>query len=123
MIERELYMKQIRPFMDKDIVKVLTGIRRSGKSVLLQLIKRELLKQGVSEENIIELNFESNFLPFRKEVTAVCEYFENLFKGSTTKKYVLLDKIQDLTDWEKMINAFMIDYHVDIYITGSNAKL
>lgn len=123
MIKRDIYMKQILPFIDKDIVKVMTGLRRSGKSIMLKLIQEELLDSGKKQEHMLSINFESKLLPFRKDVDAVYQYIKDFILKDSHKKYLFLDEIQDLDKWETMINACMIDFDVDIYITGSNAKL
>ena len=123
MIKRERYMKRIRPFIDKEVVKVLTGIRRAGKSVMPELIKEELEKDGVREERFISLNFES--LANAKYCTAETLYEELCKRMSNIKDkvYIFLDEIQEVADWEKCINSMRVDYNCDIYITGSNAKL
>ena len=123
MIKRERYIQRIRPFIDKDVVKVLTGIRRSGKSVMLELIKDELGKNGVREEQFISLNFES--LANAKFCTAEVLYEElgKRIDKIKDKAYIFLDEIQEVADWEKCINSMRVDYNCDIYITGSNAKL
>lgn len=123
MIERERYMKRICPFIDKDVVKVLTGLRRAGKSVMLELIKDELIKNGVNEDRFISLNFES--LANEKYCTAKALYEELCKRMSDIKDkaYIFLDEIQEVADWEKCINSMRVDYNCDIFITGSNAKL
>ena len=123
MIMRERYMQQIRDFMDKPVVKVLTGMRRSGKSALLELTQEELLSRGVSRQNIIFMNFESlryeslkNYKALYEEITARVEQTEG-------RVYLLLDEIQEVTSWEQAVNSFRVDFDCDIYVTGSNAKL
>lgn len=123
MIKKDIYMKQILPFIDKDIVKVMTGLRRSGKTTMLKLIQEELLDIGEKQDHMLSINFESKLLPFHKDVDAVYQYIKDFILKDTHKKYLFLDEIQDLDKWETMINACMIDFDVDIYITGSNAKL
>lgn len=123
MIQRDLYMEQIRPFIDKDIIKVMTGIRRCGKSVMLKLIQDELISEGKDQKNMLFLNFESKLLPFHKTANDTFDYIKDFILASKEKKYLFLDEIQDLDNWEDMINALMIDFDVDIYITGSNARL
>ena len=120
MINRELYMEQITPFIDKPFVKVITGIRRCGKSVVLRLISEELLRRGVSEDYIIYMNFESFEWIDMKEAKALYAHIQETTKASG-KYYILLDEIQEVTDWEKAVNAFLVDLDVDIYVTGSNA--
>ena len=122
MINRELYMEQITPFIDKPFVKVITGIRRCGKSVVLRLIREELLRRGVSEDHIIYMNFESFEWMDVKEAKALYTYIREVTKVSG-KYYILLDEIQEVTDWEKAVNAFLVDLDADIYVTGSNSRL
>lgn len=123
MINREIYMKKIRPFMDKDIVKVMTGIRRCGKSVMLKLIQKELENRGIGRERMLALNFESRMLPCEKNPDAVFQYVRGFTEKSEGRVYLFFDEIQDLNVWEELVNALLIDFDVDIYITGSNAKL
>lgn len=123
MIERELYMSRIRPFMNQNIVKVLTGIRRCGKSVMLQLIKEDLIKQGISADQFLFINFESKAEEYVHSAEESYQYISRFSKQCESKVYLLLDEVQELIGWETMINACMIDLDVDIYITGSNAKM
>lgn len=123
MIERELYMKRIRPFIGKDIVKVLTGIRRCGKSVMLELIKAELMAQGVQESCILSINFETRAVDYVKDIERAYHFIQSYAEEAGQKIYLLLDEVQELEEWERMINSCMIDLDVDIYITGSNAKM
>ena len=125
MTKRELYIEKIKPFIDKDIIKVLTGIRRSGKSVMLKLIMEELKQNGIDEKQFININFEN--LINRELTTADKLHKYILKKASEIKKkcYIFLDEIQEVKDWEKCINSLRVneEYNFDIYITGSNAKL
>lgn len=123
MIRRELYISKIRPFMGKDIVKVLTGIRRCGKSVMLELIKEELKENGIDESTFLSVNFESKSVDYVKSVDLTYAYIRDFAKNHSGKIYLFLDEIQELKDWEKVINSCMIDFDCDIYITGSNARL
>lgn len=123
MIKREMYMRRIRPFIGGELVKVMTGIRRSGKSVMLELIKEELTENGISSEQFISMNFEdmrnSHFLnaqTLHDEIIARAS-------GIDGKKYLFFDEIQEVRDWEKCINSFRVELDCDIYITGSYAKL
>lgn len=125
MTKRELYMEKIKPFIDKDIIKVLTGIRRSGKSVMLKLIMEELKQNKIDEKQFININFE-NLINI--ELTTADKLHEYILKkASEIKKkcYIFLDEIQEVKDWEKCINSLRVneEYDFDIYITGSNAKL
>lgn len=123
MIKRELYMKRIRPFIGTDLVKVMTGIRRCGKSVMLDLIKEELKESGISAAQFITFNFEdmrnANFC------TATALHDEVVRRASeiSGKVYLFFDEIQEVTDWEKCINSLRVERDCDIYITGSNARL
>ena len=123
MISREQYMSKIRPFMNQPIIKVLTGIRRSGKSVMLELIQKELIQQGINEAFFISINLESKMNPFVITIDGIYEYINKTATESKEKIYLFFDEIQELDGWEAMINAIMIDFDADIYITGSNAKL
>lgn len=123
MIKREIYMSRIRPFMNQNIIKVLTGIRRSGKSVMLELIQEELHLQGVSDGQILSVNLESSNNAFVSSIDGIYSYINNFASTVVGKVYLFFDEIQELDSWEKMINSCMIDFDTDIYITGSNAKL
>ncbi len=123
MIKREIYLSKIRPFMNQDIVKVLTGIRRSGKSVMLELIQEELRLQGVSDRQILSVNLESKNNAFVSSVDNIYAYVKSFASAVDGKAYLFFDEIQELDGWETMINSCMIDFDADIYISGSNAKL
>ena len=123
MIKREMYMKRIRPFIGNDLIKVMTGIRRAGKSVMLELIQEELIASGIDADNFICINFEDlrnvhllNAMALHEEILKRAEQL----KG---KVYLFFDEIQEVEDWEKCINSFRVSLDCDIYITGSNAKL
>ena len=125
MTKRELYIEKIKPFIDKDIIKVLTGIRRSGKSVMLKLIMEELKQNKIDEKQFININFENLI---NRELTTADKLHEYILKkASEIKKkcYIFLDEIQEVKNWEKCINSLRVneEYDFDIYITGSNAKL
>ena len=125
MTKRELYIEKIKPFINKDIIKVITGIRRSGKSVMLKLIMEELKQNKIDEKQFININFE-NLINI--ELTTADKLHEYILKkASEIKKkcYIFLDEIQEVKDWEKCINSLRVneEYDFDIYITGSNAKL
>lgn len=122
MIKREFYLNQIRPFIDKPIIKVLTGIRRSGKSAILLMIKEELIHRNVGEDNIIYINFESMLYSDITNAKELYTYIKTKINNSK-KYYILLDEIQEVKGWEKAINSFLVDFDCDIYITGSNSKL
>ncbi len=123
MIKRELYLKKIRNFIDKPVIKVITGMRRSGKSMILKLISQELLERGISSQNIIYINFESLMFSDLTEFRALYNHVIENSQTLTGKIYILLDEIQEVEHWEKAVNSFMVDLDYDIYITGSNANL
>ncbi len=121
MINRELYMNKLFAYKDTEFIKVITGIRRCGKSSLLKLFMQKLLEQN-SKENVIYMNFESF------EFDDVLDYRDmyNKIKEKINKKeknYILLDEVQRVKEWEKCVNALTVDFNSDIYITGSNAYL
>jgi len=119
MIKRELYMERIRPFIGKDIVKVITGLRRSGKSVLLNLLRDEI----GDPKHSIYLNFESKGNTRYRNPDALYAYIALKIGDSKDKWYLFFDEIQEVSNWEEVINSFRVDFDVDVYITGSNAKL
>ena len=119
MIKRELYMERIRPFIGQDIVKVITGLRRSGKSVMLNLLRDEINDM----EHSIYLNFESKKNAKYTNADTLYEYVIKKVGDSNNKWYLFFDEIQEVIGWEEVINSFRIDFDADIYITGSNAKL
>ena len=123
MIQRELYLNRIRPFIGSEPVKVLTGFRRSGKSVLLELIKDELRRGGVPESNIISFNFEQMRNAAFCTATALHDELEKRTASLTGKVWFFFDEIQEVAQWEKCVNSCRVDFDCDIYITGSNAKL
>lgn len=123
MIKREIYMQRIRPFMNTDLIKVFTGIRRAGKSVMLELVKNELKESGISEENFLCINFEQFSNSQYLDVQSLYKKITDFQKNTKGKIYLFFDEIQEVTGWEKCINSCRIDFDCDIYITGSNAKL
>lgn len=123
MIKREMYMQRIRPFIGSELIKVMTGIRRSGKSVMLELIKEELIENGVPADRFISINFED--MRQAHLLTAESLHDEIIKRVGDTPEmvYLFFDEIQEVTDWEKCINSFRVELNCDIYITGSNARL
>lgn len=123
MIKRESYMARIRPFIDGDLIKVLTGIRRSGKSVMLELIKDELRARGVTEEQLVAFNFED--MRNAQLCTAEALHDELVRRAASIKGkiYFFFDEIQEVERWERCVNSLRVEMDCDIYITGSNAKL
>lgn len=123
MKERDLYLNQLIQFRDKPLIKVITGIRRCGKSTLLSLFEKHLIDSGVAEAQIIRMNFESFEFDEIENYKELHTYLKKQIKDKKVRHYVLLDEIQLISSWERAINSFLIDANVDIYITGSNAYL
>lgn len=121
MVIRENYLKKMIDAKDTDFIKVITGVRRSGKSTLLLMFKNYLLENGVKMENIIHINFESVEHESLKDYMDLYKYVKGTIKNE--KVYLLLDEVQNVKSWEKAINSFRVDFDIDIYITGSNAYL
>jgi len=122
MIARPIYLEQLKNFINKPQIKIITGIRRSGKSTVLRLLKELLLDAGINESQLITVNFES--LAFSEFTTAqkLYEFVKTKIKPHQ-RTYLLLDEIQEVGSWEKAVNSFLVDFDVDIYITGSNSHL
>lgn len=123
MIKRESYMSRIRPFIGSDLIKVFSGIRRSGKSVMLHLIKEELISSGVDSHQFISINFENMSFHHLCNANALHDHIIHQSSEINGKVYLFLDEIQEVLDWEKCINSLRVEIDCDIYITGSNAKL
>lgn len=123
MVNRDLYLDRIKRLIDLDVIKIITGIRRCGKSYFLNLIMDELKNRGISDENIIHIDLEHpkyNYMEKRKELDDI---LIPVLEKNDGKKYLLIDEIQNIDEWEKSINGYFKAYNVDIYITGSNSKL
>ena len=123
MIKREMYMSRIRPFIGTELIKVMTGIRRCGKSVMLELIKQELIESGVNPAQFISINFEDMNYAHLQTAKALHDEITKRADDIDGKVYLFFDEIQEVKDWEKCINSFRVSLNCDIYITGSNAKL
>ncbi len=121
MIIRETYLNRMVNAKDTDFIKVITGVRRCGKSTLLLMFKDYLLNNGVEEKNIIYINFESGLFDDINTYRDLYNYVKE--KINNNKMYLLLDEVQNVESWEKAINSFKVDFDIDIYITGSNAYL
>ena len=122
MVKREMYLKKIRPFYHLDLIKVITGIRRCGKSVLLQQIKEELLADGIREDQILYLNFEDYDFSFIQSGKDLHEYVKEQLTEKQ-KYYLFFDEIQTVSEFERVINSLRMKFDVSIFITGSNGKL
>lgn len=122
MIRRDSYLNQLLEYIDKPYIKVITGIRRCGKSALLVLLKEELVIRGVDQDQIIHLNFESLEISDTDNSVKLYKYIKERIKGKK-RHYLLLDEIQEVESWEKAVNSFLLDFNSDVYITGSNSRL
>lgn len=121
-LKRELYLQQIRPFYESDIIKVITGVRRAGKSVLLKTIMEELIADGIDDSHIIYLNLEDMDYEYIEDASDLNR--EIKFRIQDNKKYYLfLDEIQHITDFEKALASFRATLNVSVFVTGSNSTL
>lgn len=123
MIKREKYLSRIKPFINKPIIKVITGVRRSGKSILLKLLIAELKDLQINEQNILYINKDSLEFDFIRNYDDLYKYAKEKLKQIKGTKYLFIDEIQEITEWEKAVASFFADDFADIYITGSNAQL
>ncbi|MDU4652651.1 ATP-binding protein [Sneathia sanguinegens] len=121
-VERKEYIDKIKPFINKPVIKVITGMRRVGKSTFLKIISQKILKD-IDESNKIYLNFETLELLKIKTDIELVEYLNPLLKDKKNKVYMFFDEIQLVKNWERVINALRVDENYDIYITGSNSSL
>lgn len=122
MIKRELYLKKLRPSYDNELIKVIMGMRRCGKSVLLSQIIEELQERGIKKNHIIYMNFENYDYIDYTEPKKFNDYIKKQIKDND-KYYLLFDEIQEVKDFERVINSFRATMNVSIFITGSNSKL
>lgn len=122
-LKREEYIKKIVPLIDKNIIKVLTGIRRCGKSVILSQIVDELRNMGIDEDNIFVANFDSSDFQHIEDNKDLNHLVLDFVKNKNQRCYLFFDEIQNVKDWQLSLSSFLVDYDVDIYITGSNANL
>ncbi len=122
MIYRDEYMHQLKAFKDNKIIKVVTGLRRSGKSTLLQMFKDELIEGGVSPSQIQYINFELMKYDYIRTYKQLYDFITQ-YTVTDKKNYLFFDEIQQVEGWEKAINSLILEYDTDIYVTGSNAYL
>ena len=122
MIFRPEYVEAVKPFMDQPLVKILAGVRRSGKSTIFEMIREELLRRGVREDRILMKKYTEMDIP--ENITAK-QMYDELTAAMTEegRYYLLLDEIQEVPDWEKAVNSLLEGGRADIYVTGSNSKL
>ncbi len=122
MLIREKYLNKLIEGKDLNLIKVITGVRRSGKSTLLLQYKDYLIKQKIENKNIIYMNFESAEFYNIRNYKDLYDYIKEKIVNKN-KFYILLDEVQNVEKWEKAVNAILVDFNTDIYITGSNAYL
>ena len=123
MIERPYYLNQLLRAKDTDFIKIITGIRRSGKSTLLEMLKKHLLTQGVPENHVIHISYEQiPWFPLEKAETLYA-YIKEHITEPAHRYYLLIDEVQELEEWAKVINGLKATFPLDIYITGSNSRL
>ncbi|HIY00849.1 MAG TPA: ATP-binding protein [Candidatus Blautia faecipullorum] len=119
--KRDLYLKRMIAFQDTEMIKVMTGIRRCGKSSLMKLMAEHLRESGVADDQIIEMNFESMSIP-EMDARGFYEYVKARICPDK-RTYLFFDEVQKIPGWENAVNSFRVDFDCDIYITGSNAYL
>ena len=122
MIERNEYLNILKRFKDKELIKVITGIRRCGKSTLLEMYKDYLLKNGITEEQIISINLEDLKYNFIEDYMSLYNYICDKLQ-SNKKNYIFIDEVQKINEFQKAVDSLYIKKNVDLYITGSNANL
>lgn len=123
MIQRTKYLKKILPFINQPLIKVIIGVRRSGKTVLLSQIREHIARIGVPENQIINLNFESFANRSLLNAENLYAYVVDKSKKAQGRIYLFFDEIQEVTDWQKVINSLAVDLDCDVYLTGSNSNM
>lgn len=123
MIKRNLYLDKIIPFINKDLIKIIIGVRRSGKTVLLRQIENYIMNNNNVGDMIISINFESYENRYLRNPEKLYEQIINDTKNVQGKVYLFFDEIQEVEDWQRLVNSFRVDLNCDIYLTGSNSNL
>jgi predicted AAA+ superfamily ATPase len=122
MVKRELYLKKLRKLRDQNVIKIITGIRRSGKSTLFEQFQNELITSGVKKSQIIRLNLEEMENEALLERHVLNDYLMRII-DKNAKNYVFLDEIQNVPEYEKLVDSLYVKDYIDLYITGSNAYM
>ena len=122
MKKRDLYLNQLIGLRDKSLIKIITGVRRCGKSSLLDIYVDYLISIGVQPTSILRLNFESLEFDDIKDFMQLNEYITSRLPAGN-KTYILLDEVQTVSEWERAVNSLRLDKNLDIYVTGSNSRL
>ncbi|MCF8357993.1 MAG: ATP-binding protein [Prolixibacteraceae bacterium] len=123
MVLREKYLNRIIPFIDKPLIKTITGVRRCGKSTLLRQIENFLIKQGIGKSRIISINKELFEFDAIRNYKDLHQYISSKAKRSKEKYYLFIDEVQEIEQWEKAVNSFLAEEKFDIFISGSNARM
>ena len=123
MIRRDRYLQKVKPFINCDLIKILTGVRRCGKTVLLEQVKEMLINEGADDAQFIQINFESMKYQALRNSDALYQYVDRKAQEIPGKVYIMLDEIQEVEGWQTAVNSFRVDLDCDIYLTGSNSKL
>ena len=123
MYKRNFYQKQISYFINKPVIKIITGMRRVGKSCLLKLIIEDIIDNNIAKSRILYINKESLEFDFINNYRDLYDYVKTKFKNIQDQKYLFIDEIQEIDLWEKAVNSFFSQQDIDIFLTGSNANL
>lgn len=123
MIIRELYLQKLRPYIDKPVIKVITGMRRVGKSYLARQIIRELKSKGIEDHQVLYINKELLDFDEIQDYQDLNKFVKEYYSDFKYSRYLIIDEIQEIKDWEKAITSYFAEGNYDIYVTGSNSKL
>ena len=123
MIIREEYYKKIDPFIGKPVIKIISGMRRSGKSSFMKMLLNRFLEQGVKKKNIIYINKDLIEFDFIKDYLDLHKYIKKLMPENKKPKYLFIDEVQEIEGWEKTVNSLLAESELDIYLTGSNSRM
>ncbi|MDY0017097.1 MAG: ATP-binding protein [Candidatus Delongbacteria bacterium] len=123
MFIRESYLANIEPFINKPVVKIISGMRRSGKSTFMKMLMGKLGKSGVKETDIIYISKELMDFDFIQDYKELYSYIKKSFRKNKNPKYLFIDEVQEITGWEKAINSLLAEGAADIYLTGSNSRM
>lgn len=118
---REDYLRELWKFKDQDVIKILTGVRRCGKSTILRQFRDRLISSGISEEDVIYINMESVSNNRFIDSMVLYDHIIKLYRGN--RLYIMLDEVQMIDGWERTVNSLMVDIECDLYLTGSNAYM
>ena len=121
MIVRPDYLLAISPFIDKPLIKILAGVRRSGKSTILEMVQNELLSRGIKAEQLITRRY-TDIAWANKTATDMYNDIVSAMGGGG-RYYLFLDELQEIDNWERVVNSLTENFDVDVYVTGSNSKL